>query len=268
MTAPAAQPAAPENSPRIPQSDVSGGVSVRGLSKRFFTPAPLDAVKDVHFSCGPGEVFGLLGPNGAGKSTLLRLLATLLEPDTGEATLNGHDLRTAAAEVRASIGYLSASTGVHGRLTAREMLVYTARLQGVVEPEARAEALLQRFELGPHAHQRNERLSTGNRQKVNIARAIVHDPPIIIFDEPTLGLDVMVSQILLEFVEEARSAGRCVIYSTHIMSEAERLSDRLAIIHGGKVLATGTLDALREQTGARHLEDVFIRAVRRAEAGA
>jgi sodium transport system ATP-binding protein len=103
---------------------------------------------------------------------------------------------------------------------------------------------------------------------VNIARAIVHDPPIIIFDEPTLGLDVMVSQILLEFVEEARSAGRCVIYSTHIMSEAERLSDRLAIIHGGKVLATGTLDALREQTGARHLEDVFIRAVRRAEASA
>jgi sodium transport system ATP-binding protein len=148
------------------------------------------------------------------------------------------------------------------------MLVYTARLQWVVEPEARAEALLQRFELGPHAHQRNERLSTGNRQKVNIARAIVHDPPIIIFDEPTLGLDVMVSQILLEFVEEARSAGRCVIYSTHIMSEAERLSDRLAIIHGGKVLATGTLDALREQTGARHLEDVFIRAVRRAEASA
>lgn len=225
-------------------------------------------MRDVRFVCRPGEVFGLLGPNGAGKSTLLRLLSTLLIPDAGRASIDGHDLVAAPAAVRGSIGYLSTTTGVHGRLTAREVLVSTARLQGISGADARADALLRRFDLLPHAHQRCERLSTGNRQKVNIARAIVHDPPIIIFDEPTLGLDVMVAQILLEFVEEARAAGRCVIYSTHVMSEAERLADQLAIIHGGRVLATGTLDALRAQTGARHLEDVFIRAVRAAEAGA
>ncbi len=236
-------------------------IEVDGLVKRFYTPDPVVAVGGVSFRAEPGEIFGLLGPNGAGKTTTLRMLSTLIQPDEGTARLGGHDIREAPEEVRASIGYLSTTTGLYGRLTAREMLIYFARLQGVADPKGRAEQLIERFGIGDFANQRCERLSTGMGQKVSIARAIVHDPPILIMDEPTTGLDVLVSQTLLGFIEEAKEAGRCVLFSTHIMSEAERLCDRIAIIHKGEIRANGTLDELRAQTGEHYLERIFIKVV-------
>jgi sodium transport system ATP-binding protein len=236
-------------------------IEVVDLRKRFFNPDPVVAVDGIGFSCRAGQVFGLLGPNGAGKTTTLRILATLLSPESGSARVAGHDVVAAPEAVRASIGYLSASTGLYGRLSARELLDHFARLQGVPEPRARVEHLLDRFDIRRFADTRCDRLSTGMKQKVNIARAVVHDPPVVILDEPTSGLDVVVAQVVLRFVEEARDAGRCVLYSTHIMSEAERLCDRIAIVHQGSVRAEGSLPELQERFGERYLERIFLHAV-------
>jgi sodium transport system ATP-binding protein len=236
-------------------------VVLHDLHKRFYAPEPVDAVQGVSLVGRAGEVVGLLGPNGAGKTTTLRMLVTLITPDRGTVTVDGIDAGQDPAAVRARLGFLSASTGLYGRLTAREMIHHFAVLQGVSEPKARTEALIERFDISGFADQRCDRLSTGQKQKTSIARALVHDPPVLILDEPTLGLDVLVAQTLLQFVEEARDQGRCVIYSTHIMSEAERLCDRLAIIHDGRVLAFGTLAELQERTGRHYLEDVFLALV-------
>lgn len=242
-------------------------IEVEGLLKRFHDEdRTVVAVDGVSFRCDAGRVFGLLGPNGAGKTTTLRMLATLLVPDGGTARLAGHDVREDPARVRSSIGYLSTTTGLYGRLTAREMILHFARLQGVEEPRQATDAVIQRFGIGPFAHTRCDRLSTGMRQKVSIARAVVHDPPILILDEPTAGLDVLVARTFLDFIEDAREAGRCVLFSTHIMSEAERLCDRIAILHQGRILAEGTLPGLREATGEHYLESIFIHYVKGARA--
>lgn len=243
-------------------------IVVDGLVKAFADAdgKPVRAVDHVSFSARAGEIVGLLGPNGAGKTTTMRMLATLVSPDGGSARVAGRDVRTEAAEVRRSIGYLSANTGLFGRLTPREVLVYIAELQGCGDAAARADSLLDRFDIRKFAHVACDRLSTGMKQKVNIARAVVHDPPVLIFDEPTAGLDVLVAQDLFTFLEDMRVRGRCVLYSTHIMGEAERLCDRLVVIHGGKVLATGTLTELRALTGRERLEDVFMRLVRGEDA--
>lgn len=240
-------------------------IDVRDLRKRFYTPEPVDAVDGVSFSCRRGEVFSLLGPNGAGKTTTLRMLATLLQPDSGTARLNGHEVRDNPAGVRSSIGYLSTTTGLYKRLTAREMIRYVGELQGVADPTARTEALLDQLGIREFADQRCDRLSTGMAQKVNIARAIVHQPPILILDEPTNGLDVLVAREFLEFIERSRDEGYCLLFSTHIMSDVERLADRVAIMHRGRVLASDTLDGLREQTGEQWLGDIFARLVEDAE---
>lgn len=236
-------------------------ISVDNLTKRFYNPEPITAVDGVSFACEPGEIFGLLGPNGAGKTTALRMLATLMVPDGGVALVNGHNVVGAPELVRQSIGFLSANTGLYRRLTAREMIRYFAELQGVADPATRTEALIDQFGIRDFAGVRCDRLSTGMQQKVSIARSIVHDPPVLIFDEPTLGLDVLVAETLLSFIESCRDAGRCVIFSTHVMREAERLCDRIGIIHRGRILAIGTLDELRERTGEHYLEQVFIRLV-------
>ncbi len=237
-------------------------IEVHHLVKRFAAAEVVTAVDDVSFEARPGEVFGLLGPNGAGKTTTLRMVATLLTPDAGSVSVAGHDVVKAPERVRASLGYLSTSTGLYGRLTAREVLLYFARLQGVAQPVQRVDALIERFGIGPFASTRCDRLSTGMKQKVSIARAVVHDPPVLILDEPTTGLDVLVAQTFLEFVEEARQQGKCVVYSTHIMSEAERLCDRIGVIHRGHLYACGTLQELRERTGEHYLEQIFIALVR------
>ena len=240
-------------------------IDVRDLKKRFYTPEPVDAVAGISFTCQRGEVFGLLGPNGAGKTTALRMLSTLISPDEGTAVLNGHDVRQDPASVRASIGYLSTTTGLYKRLTAREMIRYFAVLQGVEDPDARTESLLDQLGIRAFAQQRCDRLSTGMAQKVSIARAIVHEPPILILDEPTNGLDVLVARDFLQFIEKARDEGYSVLFSTHIMSEAERLCDRIAIVYKGRILADDPLDVLRERTERRWLGDVFARLVEQAE---
>ncbi|MCB9765849.1 MAG: ABC transporter ATP-binding protein [Alphaproteobacteria bacterium] len=237
------------------------GIVVDALSKRFYTPEPVQAVDALSFTCSPGEVFGLLGPNGAGKTTTLRMLSTLLTPDSGAARVAGHDLRAAPRAVRASIGYVSTTTGLYGRLTARELLATFARLQGVADPRGRAEDLIARFDITPFADLRCDRLSTGMKQKVSIARAMVADPPVLILDEPTTGLDVLVAQSFLAEIRRARDEGRCVLFSTHIMSQAERVCDRVGVMHKGRMLACGTLEELRAQTGRHYLEDIFLALV-------
>lgn len=236
-------------------------IKVDGLFKQFHNPDSVTAVNRVSFECFKGEVFGLLGPNGAGKTTTLRMLVTLLTPDGGTATLNGYDITQDPDKVRASVGYLSCSTGLYGRLTARELIAYFAKLQGVENPKQRTEELIEELEISSFAHLQCDKLSTGMKQKVNIARSIVHKPPILIFDEPTNGLDVLVSQTIIRFIERAKKEGHCILFSTHIMSEAERLCDRISIIHRGNILAHGTIEELQKESGEHYLESVFIHYV-------
>jgi sodium transport system ATP-binding protein len=239
-------------------------IRVEQLNKSFEGTPPTQAVADVSFEVAAGEVYGLLGPNGAGKTTTLRMLATLLRPDSGRVSICNHDLIESPEAVRSSIGYLSGNTGLYGRLTAREMILYFARLQNVSDPKARTEELIDRLDIGSYADQRCDALSTGMAQKVSIARAIAHQPPILIFDEPTSGLDVLVAQTVLEFVEEAKANGSCVLYSTHVMSEAERLCDRIGILHQGSLLAEGSLEELRRLSSEHYLEAAFVHFVRSA----
>jgi sodium transport system ATP-binding protein len=226
------------------------------------------AVDGVSFECRSGEVFGLLGLNGAGKTTTLRMLSTVLTPTSGTASVAGHDIREEAQEVRRSIGFLSGTTGLYHRLTAEETLRFFGEFHGLsgADLDARVEATIEAFGIGKYRTKRCEKLSTGMKQKVNIARAVVHDPPVLVLDEPTSGLDVLAAQATLEFVEQMRDRGRCVLFSTHIMSEVERLCDRIAIIHEGTLRAQGTLAELRDATGKHYLEDVFREVVMRETA--
>ena len=243
----------------------AAAVAVENLVKLFHDPGrgEVRAVSGVSFECSRGEVFGLLGPNGAGKTTTLRMLSTVLRPTSGTARIAGFDINDRPLDVRRSIGFLSSSTGLYDRLTARETLEYFGALHGLRgRPlRRRVDELIALLEIGEFAAVRCEKLSTGMRQKVSIGRAIVHDPPVLILDEPTLGLDVLVASTLLRFIRACRDQGKCVIFSTHIMSEAEKLCDRIGIIHRGVLRAIGTLDELRARTGARYLEDVFLRLV-------
>jgi len=240
-------------------------VRVEGLGKTFHdrSRGPVDAVRDLSFEAHAGEIFGLLGPNGAGKTTTLRMLATILQPTSGRASVAGHDLADDPPGVRASIGYLSGDTGLYGRLTPREVLRYFARLNHYPAERltARIESLVARFGMAEFADVRCDRLSTGMRQKVSIARAVIHDPPVLILDEPTAGLDIIVAESLLRFIEEIRGLGKCVLFSTHVMREAERLCDRIGIIHEGKLLAAGSFEELQARSGKRYLEEIFVQLV-------
>lgn len=240
-------------------------IETRQLTKLFHDKKRGDiaAVDHVDFRCEPGKVFGLLGVNGAGKTTCLRLLATLLRPTSGSATVNGFDVVREPQKVRASIGFLSTATALYGRLTAYEVAQYFGRLHGLGEAELgrRIEALFQTLEMNEFRDRRCDKLSTGMKQKTSIARTLVHDPAVMIFDEPTLGLDVLTARTVIGFIRECGQRGKTVIFSTHVMSEAEKLCDTIAIIHGGRILAEGTLGQLRERAGLQSLEDIFIKAV-------
>ena len=244
-------------------------VSVTDLAKTFpgHSGEEVHAVGGVSFEARAGEVFGLLGLNGAGKTTTLRMLSTVLTPTRGTAQLAGHDIGTDPLRVRESIGFLSGTTGLYHRLTPRETLRFFGQFHGLegAALDERVEFVLRTFGIEPFADQRCEKLSTGMKQKTNIGRTVVHDPAVLILDEPTSGLDVLAAQASLEFVEQCRDQGKCVVFSTHIMSEAERLCDRIAIIHQGTIRAEGTVEELRERTGTHYLEDVF-RAVVTTEA--
>jgi sodium transport system ATP-binding protein len=240
-------------------------VSVRSLSKDYLDSKKgvVHACQDLSFDAFPGEVFGILGTNGAGKTTALRLLSTVLRPTRGEACVAGHSVVSQPDDVRKSIGFLSADTGVYGRLTAREMIEYFGRLNGLdlTLISRRIEEISAVLDMSEFLHRRCDKLSGGQRQRVNIARTIVHDPPVLIFDEPTAGLDILAAAQIVRFVKSSRERGRCVIFSTHVMREAEKLCDRLIILHRGTVCAAGTVAELRRQFGKEDLEDVFLDAV-------
>ncbi|MGA2015491.1 MAG: ATP-binding cassette domain-containing protein [Opitutaceae bacterium] len=217
----------------------------------------------VSFSVEPGRIYGLLGANGAGKTTTLRMLATLLKPTSGSAVVAGHDVVREPDKVRASVGFLAASTALYARLTARETVEYFGRLNGLDEATLRdrVRALADELGMNEFLDRRCDKLSTGMKQKTSIARTLVHDPQVMIFDEPTLGLDVMTARSIVRFVRECRGRGKTVIYSTHVMSEAEKLCDVIGIIHEGRLRAEGTLAQLRAMTGEEDLEECFVRIV-------
>jgi sodium transport system ATP-binding protein len=241
-------------------------VRVDGLAKVFYDEGrgEVRAVDGVDFVCGQGEILGLLGANGAGKTTTLRMLSTVLQPTAGEAWVMGHDVRNEPERVRASLGFYSASTALYPKISPRETLRFFAQVNRFPgeRVEERVEALVRQFGMEDFADSRVEKLSSGMKQKVSIARTVVHDPPVLIFDEPTVGLDVLNALELREITGRLREEGKAILYSTHIMSEAEQLCDRIAIIHRGRILATGTLAELRAATGVHYLEQIFVHYVR------
>ncbi len=221
------------------------------------------ALRGISFDALSGQVYGLLGPNGAGKTTALRILSTALRPTAGTAIINGYDVLRQPSLVRRQIGFVSVNTGVYDRMTAWEMVEYFGRLYGIEpdELELRMEGIFDRLQMNEIRDLLGAKMSTGMKQKVSIARAIVHDPPVLIFDEATSGLDVLVARAVLKTVAELRDLGKCVIFSTHIMREAEKLCDRVAIVHRGKFLAEGGLDELRQTHHEQDLEELFYRLI-------
>src|SRR6201988_266513 len=240
-------------------------IQVENLTKSFrdLRRGQVLAVDHISFETRAGEVFGLLGPNGAGKTTTMRILCTVLRPTSGTATIAGYDVAAQPNHVRQHIGFLSASTAIYDRMSAWELVEYFGRLYGL-----EGERLRQRMEEVFAALQMNgfrdtlgAKMSTGMRQKVSIARAIIHDPPVLIFDEPTLGLDVLVARAVRQNIQRLRALGKCIVFSTHIMHEVEKLCDRVAIISRGRILDCGPLDELRRRHGEEYLEELFFQLV-------
>jgi len=221
------------------------------------------AVAGVSFAARDGEITGLLGPNGAGKTTTLRMLYTLMTPDRGSVRVDGIDAARDADAVRRRLGVLPDARGLYKRLTARENIEYFARLQGLdaATTAQRCERLIAALEMQDIAARRSEGFSQGQRVKTAIARALVHDPRNVILDEPTNGLDVMATRAMRRFLHGLRDEGRCVLFSSHIMQEVAALCDRIVVIAGGRVVAAGTADELRAQTGESNLEDAFVRVI-------
>jgi len=240
-------------------------VHVRGLTKSYsdVKHGEFLALDGVSFDAEPEMIYGLLGPNGAGKTTALRMLSTMLRPTSGTATINGYDVLTQPSLVRRQMGFVSANTAVYDRMTAWEMVEYFGRLHGIEATllGERMEGIFERLQMNEIRDILGSKMSTGMKQKVSIARAIVHDPPVLVFDEATAGLDVLVARALLQTIAELRDHGKCIVFSTHIMREAERLCDRIAILYRGQILAEGTLAELQQEYDESDLEELFFRLI-------
>jgi sodium transport system ATP-binding protein len=240
-------------------------IETRGLTKIFHDKkrGQIKAVDNVTFTCKPGQIYGLLGANGAGKTTTLRMLATILEPSDGTAIVAGHDVLDSPQQVRANVGFLSTATALYPRLTSQEMVEYFGRLNGLDEPtlKKRLDNIFNRLDMNSFRDRRCDKLSTGMKQKTSIARTLIHDPQVMIFDEPTSGLDVMTARTIIEFIRECRQRGKTVIFSTHVMSEVEKLCDTIGIIQSGKLLAEGSLASLRDRYENQDLEEIFVQVV-------
>ena len=240
-------------------------IETRGLTKVFRDKkrGEIRAVDNVSFVCKPGQIYGLLGANGAGKTTTLRMLATILEPTDGTAVVCGHDVVDEPQKVRANVGFLSAATALYPRLTAQEMVEYFGRLNGLDDStlKKRVDDIFRRLDMDSFRDRRCDKLSTGMNQKTSIARTLIHDPQVMIFDEPTIGLDIMTARTIIGFIRECRERGKTVIFSTHVMSEVEKLCDTIGIIQSGKLLAEGSLEELRARHNEADLEEIFVKIV-------
>ncbi|MHC4671529.1 MAG: ABC transporter ATP-binding protein, partial [Planctomycetota bacterium] len=221
------------------------------------------AVAGISFQVRAGEIYGLLGPNGAGKTTTLRILSGLLKPTAGGAVVNGADVTVDMLTVKKSIGFMTAHAGLYQRLSSRELLMYFAELHDMDAQASRrrADELIAWLDMGDFADLRCGGLSTGQRQRTNIARALIANPPILIMDEPTLGLDVLTNRLILDFVRQERDRGKAILLSTHYLDEAEVLCDRLGLLHQGELIAEGNLQTLRSQSGYQRLTEIFLKLV-------
>ncbi len=239
-------------------------IEIQNISKTFHDRkrGAIHAVQNVSLTCKPGEVFGLLGPNGAGKTTLLRMIATAIKPTEGTGAVCGYDLVNHSNEVRHHIGFLTSNTGLYPRLTPRETLRYFGQLFGMSKQNigGRIEELSALFELEEFLDRPCDKLSTGMKQRVNIARTLLHDPPVLVLDEPTAGLDVLASRTIVNFIHDYREKGRTILFSTHQMHEVEKLCDRLALIHKGQIVFQGTTEEMRNESDI-DLDEAFLRLV-------
>jgi sodium transport system ATP-binding protein len=255
-------------------------IVVESVAKRFLAAAPrraglrraapieVHAVRDVSFEARDGAITGLLGPNGAGKTTTLRMLAGLIAPDAGRLRVDGFDVAERPAAVRARMGVLSDARGLYPRLSARENIVYYGRLHGMSATAAsqRAEALADMLDMAPLLERRTEGFSQGERMKTALARALVHNPPNIILDEPTNGLDVLATRALRDALRRLRDdEGKCIVFSTHIMQEVERLCDQVVVVSHGRTVAEGSVASLNEACGERDFEESFVKLAFRAD---
>ena len=243
-------------------------IRVQDLTKEFKDyNGTFRALDDVSFEVAPGEIFGLLGPNGAGKTTCLRILSTVLKPSRGVAEIAGINVMHDAAAVRRNIGFMSCNTGIYDRMTAWEMVEYFGRLYGLPEDHLnrRINEIFDILQMHEIRDRLGSKMSTGMKQKVSIARTIIHDPPVIIFDEPTSGLDVLVARAVLQAVAALKEQGKCIIFSTHIMREVEKLCDRIAVIHKGRIVDSGTLPELAERHNQPDVEELFFDLIEQRE---
>ena len=233
-------------------------VEARGLCRSF---GALRAAQDISFEVRAGEIVGLLGPNGAGKTTILRMIAGVLTPDSGQVLLNGEDVSADPISAKRRIGFLSGDTQMYQRLSPRESLQYFGRLYGMDEPRLRRriDEMIARLEMGAFATQQCGTLSSGQKQRANIARAFLHEPDLLILDEPTTALDVVSGHFIVQSIRAEKQAGRAVLFSTHVMSEAEYLCDRILLLHEGRLVDQGTVDELLQRSGCANLTDAFLK---------
>jgi sodium transport system ATP-binding protein len=238
-------------------------IEVDALQKSFGKAREIEAVRAVTFDAPDGAITGLLGPNGAGKTTLLRMIATLVLPDAGRARVGGLDVVADRYAVRSRIGVLSDARGLYQRLTARENVRYFGRLHGLAGAalDARIDALFATLGLTPLAERRTAGFSQGEKMKVAIARALVHDPDTILLDEPTNGLDIMSVRTLRDELRALRGQGKCLLFSSHVMQEVAALCDRIVVLAHGRVVAAGTAEQLIERAGTAGLEDAFVQLI-------
>jgi sodium transport system ATP-binding protein len=240
-------------------------IRVRDLSKSFddLKRGRVTALDRVSFDVQPGEIYGLLGPNGAGKTTCLRILSTVLKPTGGVAQVDGYDVESQPAKVRAHIGFMSNNTGIYDRMTAWELVEHFGRLYGMDEDrlQQRLEQVFEELQMNEIRDMLGSKMSTGMKQKVSIARALVNDPPVLIFDEPTAGLDVLVQRAVLDNIKHLRGRGKTIVFSTHIMREVEKLCDRVAVMAKGRIVVCGTLDELRQMYKQDDVEELFFSLV-------
>lgn len=246
-----------------------GMIQVEGLTKIFHDKkrGKIVAVNHLQFDCQKGQVFGLLGPNGAGKTTTLRILATMMLPTKGEVMVNGLDVVRDAAKVRRQIGFLSSETGLYDRFTPRETILFFGRINRMEDKiiEKRMAEIFQNLDMEDFQDVRVNKLSTGMKQKLSIARSIIHNPPVLILDEPTVGLDIITAKTVIEYVKRFRDQGKCIIYSTHIMREAEKLCNKIAVIHQGNLITQGTLKELKKNSSFDDLEEIFFELINQGE---